>query len=515
MADIIAPVIGDINFIARTVAPSTVSGFTEVISLVDAPLRVDLSRTSTPSVVPGSVNFTLTGKSYFDRNGIIFTDLLIDGSATEAGTIDYETGEISLNTWVNNTNVSITVVGCLTVYGTYTATEAWFRSAGSPLRAESAYIQVDSEAGDLITATTDSNGNIISAHARGVVNNEMGVIFIQWGDMVTAAGNETQPWYDVANVVGSQVWKPLPVFPGTIRYNSVVLSNLPLNADQLGLDPIRLPQDGRVPVFRPADVVVIHNTQDHVLPNPPVAGATYSVGRTDLSDCWLVDANGSRVATTKFVTDLSAGTVTMDAALDLTGAVLPWTAQHRIEQVNMLTDVQINGELTLSAALTRDFDEDTYVSGAMLFGDMFARATGVFDQVSWTGVWSDARIGSDATATYNPTDYPITVQNDGAITERWRLNFTSTTAFQIIGENLGVIGTGTTAADCTPVNALTGKAYFTVRAGGWGIGWANGVQLRFNTVGATAPVWATRTVLPGASLGGDHWDMQLRGDIDA
>ena len=35
---------------------------------------------------------------------------------------------------------------------------------------------------------------------------------------------------------GGQIWRPRAVFPSTIRYSTVALSNLPLNADLLGLD---------------------------------------------------------------------------------------------------------------------------------------------------------------------------------------------------------------------------------------------------------------------------------------
>jgi hypothetical protein len=290
---------------------------------------------------------------------------------------------------------------------------------------------------------------------------------------------------------------------------------LPLNADILGLEPVRLPSDGRVPIFRPADVVVIHNTKNYALPNPAVAGATYNMGRVNLSELWLVDAAGERVSTAHYVPNLAAGTVTMDAALDLTGVPQPLVARHRIEEVNLLSDVQINGQISLTGALSRDFDEDTFVSGALLFGDMFARVSNLFDQVTWTNVWDNARIGANATGEYDAVNYPIEVQNDGAVTERWRINFTTGNAFQVIGENLGVIATGTIGVDCQPVNPLTGKAYFTLRAAGWGAGWGAGNQLRFNTIGATAPIWIARTVLPGATLNGDSLDLQLRGDVDA
>lgn len=144
---------------------------------------------------------------------------------------------------------------------------------------------------------------------------------------------------------------------------------------------------------------------------------------------------------------------------------------------------------------------------------MNARVTNVFDLGAFT-VWSDAP-GSGATAQYNDIDYPIEVLNNGAVGERWRINFTTTTSFQVIGENLGVITTGTTAADCSPSNGLTGLPYFVIRAAGWGTGWSAGNQLRFNTIGAAAPIWIARTILPGATLEGDSFSMQLRGDVDA
>ena len=131
---------------------------------------------------------------------------------------------------------------------------------------------------------------------------------------------------------------------------------------------------------------------------------------------------------------------------------------------------------------------------------------------SWAS-WSDTATGPGATAQYNNIDFPVEVLNEGAVRERWRINFTSTTAFQVIGENLGVIATGNTSTDCEPVNALTGKKYFTLRAGGWGSGWATGNQVRFNTVPASSPIWMARTILAGATLAGDSFSAQMRGDV--
>lgn len=510
-----SPVLGDYYWSVRLTNPSTAQATTFVATQAVAPITLDLTKTVESVIMPGSVFFNAFGKSYFDRNGVIYHSMEPDATGTEAGAIDYGSGKVTLTDYDNNTAPVVAVTACLTKNGNFSSWDATFRTAGSPVRPASTFVQVVAEDGELLTATCDVDGTITGVYARGKVNQQMGMVRIEWGQMVTAAGNELEPWYRADYVVGSQVWKPRNVMPGTIRYSTVVLSNLPVNADILGLDPVRLPSDGRVPIFRPGNVVLLHNTKLFALPNPAVAGATYDVGRENLSDMLLIDSTGARVASSKYSADLTAGTVTMANPLDLTGYTQPLSIKHRIEELNLAADVQLNGLISLAGALTRDFDEDTMVSSALLFGDMKARVSNVFDQVTFTGVWEDSRIGSNATGEFDTINHPITVRNDSAVTERWRVQFTGSSAFQVIGENLGQIATGTTAADCTPVNSLTGEPYFTLPAAGWGGGWGVGNNLRFNTFGATAPIWMARTVLPGAALSGDSIDIQVRGDVDA
>lgn len=506
-----ATIASGVNVVFKSTASASAAATSDVFNTATTPLYVDLTRTSADRVVPGSVLFTITGgsvtKQFFDRNGVIYTDLdAATGAALACGSIDYVRGRVSLTgAYAPGAAVNtLAVQACLTIFGQFSAVDAFFRTAGSPLRPGSVYVQATALDGSLISGTADESGNITGPKMRGEVVQDMGVVRVEFGETI------------------SSVWTPIEVAPNTLRYSAVVLSNLPLNADILGLDPVRLPSDGRVPVFRPADVVVIHNTKSFALPNPAVAGATYSAGRTDLSDLWLVDATGVKVPTSKFVPNLAAGSVTMAADLSLAGFTQPLVARHRIEQMQLLSDVQINGTLGLTAPLSRDFDDDdTYVSSALLFGDLNAEVPVFFDQATWLGTWIDTLGGSSATAQYNDIGYPVEVLNDGAVTDRWRLNFltgnpsSGVATFQVISENLGVIATGNTGADCAPVDALTGKPYFVIRAGGWGLGWASGNQVRFNTRAAGRPIQIARTVLPGASLSGDVFSLALRGDVDA
>ena len=478
-----------------------------------ARIKVDLTRTSTCSVAPDSVLFTAAGKTFIERSGTLYCDVLPSGSATPAGTIDYSTGIATLALWVRGATLALTVQACLAKLGDWTATSVFFRTAGSPLRPASLYVQVTAADGELLTGTADVNGNIAGADMVGKVEQTMGVAGASFGRMVTAAGNESEPWYDADNVVAGMIFKPREVMPGTLRYSAVVLSNLPLNADQLGLDPTRLPTDGRAPIFRPADVAVIHHTAS-VDAGTPSAGTIISAGRTALGAMWLEDTARKKLDAALYTVDLAAGTATLATPLDLAGYTTPITARHRIEEMLLLSDVQINGQVTLTAPLLRDYPMGSMLSSALLFGDLQARVTNVFEQSTWTSVWQDTSIGATPAAQYDDVNYPIEVLNDGTVTERWRIQFTSGTAFQVIGQNLGVIATGSISADLQPINALTGLPYFTLRKDGWGLGWSAGNQLRFDTLGATAPIWLARTVLPGATLEGDSFDAQLRGDVD-
>lgn len=496
---------------------TTTTARTDAITFTAAPLRFSLRTTIGDHFVPNSVLLDIAGATYIDRSGTLYADVSpATGAGVAAGSVDYSNGELALSWWVGGALPTIAMDCALSIYGEYSAVDLHMRTAGAPLRAASFAVHATSESGEVLTGSANNSGVVSGSMVRGTVNQDAGVAFVEFGQLVAAAGNESEWWYDAAAVVGGMIWRPEPVIPSSIRYNAVVLANLPLNADLLGLDPVRLPTDGRVPVFRPSDVVVVHNTQPHELPAPAAAGAVYAVGRTDLADIWIEDQTGKKVDGAMFVPSLIGGSVTMAPAgeLDLTGYVEPLVVMHRIENMRLCVDVQLNGDLTLLNPLDRVFPTDgSYVSSALLFGDMMARVSDVRDLLAWSGDWDDVEPG--AIAEYNVIDYPVEVLNNGAIAERWRLAFTSQTTFHVIGKSLGVIATGSTAEDCAPVNQLTGQPYFVLRSAGWGSGWIPGNNLLFTTAAPAAPIWIARTVEPGASVDGDSFRLKFAGDVDA
>jgi hypothetical protein len=254
--------------------------------------------------------------------------------------------------------------------------------------------------------------------------------------------------YDANNIdLNGNIFMPVPVYADTIRYNAVVQTYIPLSADILGLDPVRLPQDGRVPVYRIGDVLVVHHTGATPFPNGVSAGYTLNIGRARLSSLRVLDAVDNVFPEDRYVADLDAGTVTLKTPLDLDGYVEPLRAEHRIEDMGLISDVQINGVLTMTRPVTHDYPVGAYASSALVIGDLQARAHTMFSQATWTSEWSDSRIGNPTTAQYNDTVYPVEVTNRGAIEERWALIFVNATEFRVVGESVGQIAMGNVAAD--------------------------------------------------------------------
>jgi hypothetical protein len=443
------------------------------------------------------VNFTLGGKTYFDRAGSLYTDLdPATGAALLAGTYDYATNVASLTSWPASGSTAVVVNSLLTTLDGQPVEYVVFRTPVAPISPGSLQLLATKLNGGTINVTADTSGFISGANVLGTFDYATGVGKVRFGDWVTAAGNEGAIWYR-ADAVGSdgKIWRPVPVFASTIRYNAVAFTTLPVDATLLGLDPVRLPADGRVPIFRRGELAVIHNTRR--MPAAVVAnGQTLDTGRVRLSRVRIVGADGKTIEA-GYTHHLDAGTVTFT---DVSGYAQPVVVEHRIEDMLTVSDVGIDGRLAFAGRVTHDYSAgDSYVSSAVRMGDVKARVSLLFDQLTWSGAWSDSLIGAAADATFNDIDYPITVTNKGAVTERWRIQINAGgTSYNLIGEKLGQIVTGQSmAVDCSPLGP-SGVPYMTIPAAGFGSGWASGQLIRFNTVAATFPFVPIRTTQMGA-----------------
>lgn len=401
---------------------------------------------------------------------------------------------------------------------------AVFRTAVAPLRNGSFSIAGTRQDGTTFVVTADNAGQIATGSAPanadaygsvgvfGRVDYDSGVVEVRFGRRAGANLANAEGVIDVSSlgVAGVSLLQSVGVQADTLRYNASAFTYLPLDADLLGIDPVRLPSDGRVPIFRAGSFVVLGHTKT----TGPVAvanGQTINLARVRLSRVRVVGANG-QVIPTGYSANLEAGTVTFN---DVSGYSQPVTIEDRIEDMMLVRDAQINGQLTFTRPVTHDYPAGSFVSSALVAGDMRSRVSVLFDQATWDGSWKDALSGNAATATYNDVLSPIEVTNLGALTERWVVRFTGATAFEVIGEHVGLVGSGNTASDFEINNPTTGVPYFRLRAVGWGGGWSAGNVLRFNTVGALFPVWVVRTIQQGPeTVTDDSFTLLVRGDVN-
>ena len=166
----------------------------------------------------------------------------------------------------------------------------------------------------------------------------------------------------------------------------------------------------------------------------------------------------------------------------------------------------------------RGFPIGAVLSTAVRYGNKQAFVAREFDQGSWDGTtWLDTLSGPAAAGTYNANGHPIEVNNRGTVTERWALRFRNdATTFDLIGEHLGQIASGTVNADFSPPNLQADSAaYFTLRALGWGNGWVPGNTYFIHTEGAETPLGVIRSTNPGSSSATSYSALlEIRGDKD-
>lgn len=481
-------------------------------------LELDLTPGVRNRVVSGGVNFSFQGRTYFERaGGLYYGSDSRAGAATPAGTLDHASGIATLTSWEGGSAPSFTIRSLLTEVATIPVYVVHGRAPGSPLRPGTFTIRALRARDSVeVMATSDANGNLSAPGIHGVIDSVTGVFSVGFGAYVLNSSltpeERAEPWYSIDFVDDDDyIWRPEEVLPSSVRFNCVVQVSLPIDPAIIKVNPVRLPMDGRVPVVRAGDTLVIHDPQPYALPNPLTPGGLITLPRDGLASLALYDQAGLGVPLSALGdVDLEAGEITLANPLDLDGYEMPLVAIHSVEDMALCLDAQITGEVALAQPLTHDYTADnSLLSTALILGDAMARYEHLFAQNTWTGVWSNTLIGAPPSggAQYNDALFPLIVVNAHAIAQRWRLAFTSSTDFSIIGEELGVIGTGTISTGAAPINPATAEPYFEILPGGFGSGWANGNNIRFNTVAAGGPIWIARTVLSGPAM---HEDDRIR-----
>lgn len=456
--------------------------------------EIDLLPSFNEVITPSSVNFVLGGKRFFDKNGTVYTDLdPKTGSALAVGVINYQTGKLTFNDYSYNTLGPITLASMVTSITGNPVQKVTFRTPKAPIRPGGITIRANALDGSKILLKsgydgklTDSNGST----SKGLVDYEYGVVDI---------------WFDK------------PVFAETIMYNADAYTYLPIDSSVVKIDTVRLPQDGRVPIFRRGDSILIRNAQTDDLGSAFTGGQTINLSRNDVDRISLLDADNKPVLGELWDYDLDAGTITFKTSIDLSSYKMPLKAIHAQEQRNRVVDLDIDGTLSLLFPTNRDYPiEDTYVSSLLIGDDLAVRVSVPFTQRSWNNVWQDTPVGDQLLNKLKLTDYPMILTDDGAITDRWMIKFTSGSQFELYSEALGFVGKFDTLTNLAPINPATGKPYFTIdkRAFGTDTPWAVQDVIRFNTWGTLMPVWVLCAVQPNPNppTGTDGFEQYLFGD---
>lgn len=495
---------------------SPTSTVTEALTSGD--IEIDLLPQFAETVAPSSLSVAWGGSRYFDRNGTVYTNLDPNtGSADVAGTIDYSTGRLTLTRWDWTDGTAPNIISLASSIDGNPVDAVTFRTPSAPLQPGSLNVRATAVDGTKINITADFGGLMQSARVDGTVDAEYGVARLRFGKMGTAAGNENEDWYDADAVVDGQIWQPLHVFAETITYNATSYSYLPIDSNVVKIDTVRLPQDGRIPIFRRGDTIIIGNRVTTDIGSAHTGGQTVTLPRNDVTRISVIDSDDKPINAELWDYDLTAGTITWKTPLDLSMYKMPLKVMHAQEERNRIIQADIDGTLTLLFAMRRSYPiADTYVSSVLIGGDLQVRVSIPFTQRNWDNVWRDEPKGDQLLNKLNLKDYPMILTDDGAIKERWMIKMTGTNQFELYGETLGFVMRGDTLTDLAPINPATGKPYFTLpkQAFGADAPWASQDIIRFNTWGTLLPVWVLCAVQPNPNppTGTDGYTMCLYGD---
>ena len=253
--------------------------------------------TDGPLPLPPSGPLPLLSEVWQDSGNGVLRQRTDDGTGwIVRGNINYITATVQLSSWTPGELNQFQRRGCVTTAGEPINSEYVFRTASAPLRPGSLSVQFARASGGVQTITVPATGELVSAGVLANVNHDTGLVKLRFGTRVVAAGNEAEPWFDeTALDVQGKIFRPEPVAVSTVRYSAVAYSYLPLDASLLGIDPVRLPSDGRVPIFRAGGFAVVGHTGR--LTATVSAGQTLNAGRVRLSRLRVLGNDGVAIHT--------------------------------------------------------------------------------------------------------------------------------------------------------------------------------------------------------------------------
>lgn len=431
-------------------------------------------------VLQGSVRLKKSGEI------IIYTDDRRGNFISEGyvfATIDYETGIITEVTPVDYNGTITENLGATVRKNNATITSKQWQLPNSSFVRDSLYITFETVAGTTLSASSDLSGAITGTNVTGTVS---------------ATG--------YVDLTFSEGVKPESI---SYDYNEVEVTTVPSPPGEF--DTSTLPGGGTVRVFHNFNPISVQNRER-------TAAATLASGQTVnvLADADFIDIVDSKGASLWSVTndnysyDAATGAVTINAGISTFTAPFIITA---IQSELGLIDAIDSTKLSLLTPLSRAYPAGATVSSVQVLGDFQGQTKDERTLAAWQNNFGDT--GAAASSAINTTQYPIELTNIGAIAQRWAIVFTSTTAYNVIGESVGNIYSGDTLNDCAPINSFAGAPYFTLRKAAFGAGLNPGEAFLFETLAASKPIMVTRSVSPGHSeIVRDNSTLSFRGNKD-
>ena len=417
----------------------------------------------TKGTLSGTYRAVSNGVTYvfYEQEDGIYTHVS-DFYKNRIGIFNYDTGEMVYDDETVYDNVQY---NCLVEQPESTTSAQYILPVDAPVL-ETFYLQVETTAGVLLSASADAAGTITGSNVSGSIVN--GLVTLNFATAVKLS---------------------------TLLYNITELVNSLPPAELYGLNPLRIPNSGIIPIFREWGTVALQHTQYQPVTGPS-AGQTKNI-RAGARFADITDANGASLWTAtndNYTLDTQAGTVTINS--DFSGFTAPFVLSDTIGELALVTAVN-KDTLSIASDLTQEYPINSTVASVQVLGDLQARVGKVRDMTAWSNNWD--LDGDPATGNLNTVDFPIELTNDTAVNEDWVLLFTSATAFRCIGKRMGQIAIGDTLNDFTPINPLTNSPFFIIRAGAFGGGWSAGEAIRFETFASAKPLMALRTVQAGHS----------------
>lgn len=468
------------------------SGTTENMS-VNMP---ELEFTVAENLITSSLMFTDNGNIYIERDGVLWKNPdPRTGAGTRVGRVESGSGTVIISDAKGITGNLFINAGASLNSRPFIGSAIW-RTPGAPIKAANLEVKGQDAHGAIFKAALLADGSLSGSLGSGSVDISSGLVTMSFSR---------------------------PIAANSLVYSTVILTSIPLDSDAIGLDPVRLPPDGKVPIFSDGVGVVIGHTGTLNV-GTPTAGLEVDCGRDYLAELWFTDSAGKKLSAAQYTENRDAGLVTMKSPLSLvdaagTALTPPLTLHHRIEHRTLLLDVQPNGDLSLAIPLQQAYPAGaSYVSSYLPQGDRYASWGNLFTQQTWDTAkpnWGHTPVGTEILADYNAIDFPPEVNNEGTVDDEWLIKFSSATTFDVISRDRGLISSGTTGTDLTLVNPNTGTPYLVLRKGGWSAGWVTGNVLRLTTISALAPIWLLRCVSIGvATHPDDQFEYMQYGDGD-